>query len=120
MQNISEWALKSKRIIEEILADWGIYLIIILIALASFGLGRLSMTEKVRPPVAITSTAVANVPLSIPSGGMIIASKSGSAYHFPWCAGAINISEKNKVWFNSETDAQKAGYSPAKKCKGLK
>ena len=111
--NIKLWAEKT-------LGEWGIILIICLVAFASFGLGRLSMREKVRPPVVIRSAAVANVPLSIPSGGMIVASKLGSAYHFPWCAGAIKISEKNKIWFNSEIEAQKAGYSPAKKCKGLK
>ena len=52
--------------------------------------------------------------------GLLVASKNGQKYHFPWCAGASQISEKNKIWFNSYEEAQKAGYTPASNCKGLK
>lgn len=52
-------------------------------------------------------------------GGEIVASRTGSAYYFPWCGGATKISVVNKVWFKDETAARAAGYTPAKNCKGL-
>lgn len=51
--------------------------------------------------------------------GGVIASKSGTKYHFPWCAGAKSIKEENKVWFASTQEARAAGYEPASNCKGL-
>ncbi len=51
--------------------------------------------------------------------GMLVASKNGTKYHFPWCAGASQIAEKNKIWFDSYEKAKKAGYTPAVNCKGL-
>ena len=69
----------------------------------------------------------ANIPMSAAAmiagesaKGLLVASKSGTKYHFPWCAGASQIAEKNKIWFNSYEEAQKAGYSRATNCKGLK
>jgi len=51
--------------------------------------------------------------------GSYVASKSGKAYHLPWCPGAQRIKEENKVWFQSKEEAEAAGYSPAGNCKGL-
>ncbi|MCA9052050.1 MAG: hypothetical protein KDA89_25100, partial [Planctomycetaceae bacterium] len=53
-------------------------------------------------------------------GGKYVASRNGSKYHFPWCAGAQAMSETNKIWFDSVEEARKAGYTPAGNCKGLK
>lgn len=50
----------------------------------------------------------------------VVASKNGTKYHYPWCAGAKQISEKNKITFSSIEEAKKAGYTPASNCKGLK
>ncbi len=52
--------------------------------------------------------------------GLVIASKTGSKYHLPDCPGAKTIAEKNKVVFASPADAERAGYSPAANCPGLK
>jgi len=101
--------------------------IIILIAFGSFGLGKLSEISKNSPRSIITKEEVpkkvnlstANVVSSLPSSGMLVASKNGTKYHFPWCAGASQIAEKNKIWFNSTEEARKAGYTPANNCKGL-
>ena len=46
-----------------------------------------------------------------------VASKNGSKYYFPWCSGAKRISEKNKVWFSSKSEAEKMGYSISLNCK---
>jgi len=51
--------------------------------------------------------------------GAYVGSRNGSKYHFPWCPGAQQIKEENKVWFSSVEEAQKAGYTPAANCKGL-
>lgn len=55
----------------------------------------------------------------IAAGGQYVASKKGSKYHLPWCAGAKSILEENKIWFASKEEAEKAGYTPAGNCKGI-
>lgn len=103
--------------------------LIILVAFASFGLGRLSKLEESRVPIQIeypvqaAAAVAAAAALPAPTtkaSGQVVASKSGTKYHFPWCGGAARISEANKVWFNSVEEARKAGYTPASNCKGLK
>jgi hypothetical protein len=120
-------------------------LIIILVGLSSFGLGRLSAFDESRQPITIeeegiasanaeTKTQTASIAKSTgetvppaaaaggktlqPRSGQIVASRNGTKYYFPWCAS--NIAEKNKIWFNSESDARAKGYQPATNCKGLK
>lgn len=51
--------------------------------------------------------------------GLYVASKNGAKYHLPTCSGAKRIKEENKIWFNSKQEAEKAGYEPAKNCKGI-
>ena len=122
-------------------------LIIVLVAFGSFGLGRLSRIEESKTPLEIKEVggieanlgsispirgiaigtsikgAVGQSPeankVVIPNEGFIVASKTGKKYHFPWCAGAQQIKEENKVWFANEVEAKEAGYSPASNCKGL-
>lgn len=98
--------------------------LIILVAFASFGLGRLSKIQIVRTPLKIEqvaqTVAVGEAVGEVKSTGMYVASKNGTKYHFPWCSGAKSISEANKIWFNSVEEARAAGYTPASNCKGLK
>lgn len=49
----------------------------------------------------------------------VVASKTGSKFHLLDCPGAKQISEKNKVYFESPALALKAGLSPAANCRGL-
>jgi hypothetical protein len=51
---------------------------------------------------------------------MVVASKNGTKYHYPWCTGAKQISEKNLIKFSSIAEARAKGYTPASNCKGLK
>ena len=99
--------------------EWGTIIVVLLLAVASFGLGRLSALEEARPLVSVRMAASAAGARPIAAGGLVVASKSGTAYHFPWCAGASSIKESNKIWFKDEAAARKAGYAPAKNCKGL-
>ncbi len=67
--------------------------------------------------LAPTASTQAEVPLS--AGGQYVASKTGKSYHLPWCGGAKQIKEENKVWFNSKEEAESAGYAPAGNCPGI-
>lgn len=105
--------------------------LIVLVSLTSFWLGRLSVEEGQTlgtPLSEIQASAAASLPLqaatsspaalSMPEGGYV-ASKNGTKYHLPWCAGAKQISEKNKVYFATKAEAEAQGYMPASNCKGI-
>lgn len=109
--------------------------VVLLVGISGFGLGRLSILDETREPVRIeyesalpasasTSPSAAGAPpgregVSPAGSEKVVASKNGTKYYLPWCAGAQKISEKNKVWFNSPAEAKRAGLSPAANCKGL-
>ncbi|MBL7045225.1 MAG: hypothetical protein ISR98_01355 [Parcubacteria group bacterium] len=131
--NIAELYRKSKQKLDD-LSKSELYTIalIIFIGFAGFGLGRLSLIEDSREAVRIEypeylSASVLNSNKN-PAGatapaetqGLLVASKNGSKYHYPWCSGGKRIAEKNKIWFDSTAEARKAGYTPAGNCKGLK
>jgi len=125
--------------------DLFVVLIIVLVGFGGFGLGRLSIIEEGRGPVIfdhrndqLSTTNFQSPPkvnqLSAENGQntnfqtsivahsqekQYVASVKGSKYHFPWCSGAGRINEENKIWFASKEEAEKAGYEPAKNCKGL-
>jgi hypothetical protein len=92
--------------------------IVILVGVASFALGRISATEEQKSPIVHGERAQREgSPLML--GGMVVASRSGKSYHFPWCSGAETMKDANRRWFPSEEAAQKAGYKPAGNCPGL-
>lgn len=106
--------------------------VVIMVALIGFGLGRLSKIRENKTPITIENlpTASGNIGYSAPVAetqfqntqekGTVVVSKNGTKYHYPWCSGAQSIKEENKIWFASEEEARKAGYTPASNCKGLK
>lgn len=103
-------------------------LLIVVVGLASFGLGRLSVHQMITEETSVQleqnaqllSPAIAtSTTSSLPSGEGYVASKSGTKYHLPWCSGAQRIIESNKVWFATKVEAEAAGYSPASNCKGI-
>lgn len=116
---IQETAAKVKWGLEAFLANWGLVLVVFLVAFASFGLGRLSATEAAKPAVSVGEAPLEEEPRGMSIGGLVVASKNGSVYHFPWCSGAAQIKAANKIWFSSEAAAEAAGYTPSKSCKGL-
>jgi len=117
--------------------------IIFLVALLAFGLGRLSIIYseegefKIEYPqqsaaAALSQNAqlethsagakesdVVSSTLQIPLAGGYVASKTGSKYHLPWCAGAQSIKEENKIYFATKAEAEARGYTPAGNCKGI-
>lgn len=119
VNNIPE-ILQSRKVVNYILI-----LILVLLGGISFGLGRLSAGESTHTEVVAcseyTETSLESTSL-IPSStvqGQYVASKNGSAYHFPWCPGAKQISTQNILWFDTKIEAEEAGYRPASNCKGL-
>lgn len=106
--------------------------ILVVVSLASFGLGRQSVVGQgsmetmgtvtsttVRPASFAPEQMTETVLVTGTSTVQYVASKNGTKYHLPWCSGAQRISEENKVWFTSKEDAEAAGYSPAANCKGI-
>ena len=113
-------------------SDWILALIVILTALASFGLGRLSAFEEAHQPVTIeqmplgpnqndSTQAVQSIAASSTeaAGGQIVGNRSSKKYFYPWCSSVVKMTASNKIWFNSIADAKSAGYTPAGNCAGL-
>lgn len=121
--------------------DLYITIIIILVGTASFGLGKISSFEKSKIPISVLKTKEymystvlsadqvnlgdtynTNLGLKpeVPVSGVVVASKSGTKYYYPWCTGVSKIREENKVWFNTIEEARSAGLSPTSNCAGLK
>ncbi len=126
MGNIQERWLKIKaqgrRVGNAIVGEWGLFILVILAITAAFGLGRLSALMEPKGPISVQNGALAGI--SLQEGetliqGAYIGSKTGDLYYFPWCSGAQKIALSQRVWFASEVAAQKAGYRPAKNCKGM-
>lgn len=110
--------------------------LIVLVSIGSFGLGRLSAIWPEKQPLAIMQNDKLQMPKTAsasPIGsadnlafgiqnsalGKYVASKNGSAYHYPWCSGAKRIKEENKIWFQTKEEAEAKGYKPAANCEGL-
>jgi capsule polysaccharide export protein KpsE/RkpR len=117
--------------------------LIVLIAIASFGLGRASVMQesmKNKPILEIgaqkasgvesqsilsqtsaSSTATSDqntVPATVGTN-TYVASKNGTKYHLITCPGAKQIKEENKIYFSTKEEALRAGYTPASNCKGI-
>jgi hypothetical protein len=92
------------------------------VAVISYCLGRLSLIEEKREPVLIIPPSATSTISQSPLGGgaaLLVGSKKGSKYHFPWCSGAERISDENKIYFKTKEEAQARGYTPASNCPGL-
>lgn len=109
-------------------------LLILVVSLTSFYLGKLSGDTKnaLGEPLseiatgtqsAIVSLATSTKPegsaTEIQDGTGFVASKNGTRYYLPTCSGAQRISPKNKITFRTQADAEAAGYTPASNCKGI-
>lgn len=132
MQKVKYW-------LQEYQPDIYIALIIVLVGVSSFGLGRLSSVWSDKEPIRIeepnmppdnnnmaatNNNRVISQINSLNNKGAdsqkkYVASKSGSAYHYPWCPGAAKIKEENKIWFFTKEEAESKGYKPAQNCEGL-
>ena len=119
VQRVQEIWLKIKTLADEALGEWGVFALILLVSLGSFGLGRLSALEAQKPLIRLQEAPQTASAGAITQGGMVIASRSGEVYYYPWCSGAAKILPQNQRVFATVTDAKKAGYRAAQNCKGL-
>jgi len=78
------------------------------------------LNQAVNAPKSAVNTANTANPAVSNTPGSYVASKTGKAYYFPWCAVALRIKDANKVWFATKAAAEAAGYKPAANCHGLK
>ncbi len=123
--NIQYFLSRCKEVLS---GDLAVVALIILVGIGGFSLGRLSVDGGEKSPLKIvypeknTATAVQageTASPSTPIEGGVVASRSGSKYHLPWCSGASSISEANKIWFATPEAARAKGYTPAANCPGI-
>ena len=112
---ISEVRDKCKSLIAKVPRDALILGILVLASSLSFGLGYLAGLDAGRIVNESSETFFTATETEV----RFVASKSGTKYYLPSCAGAERISEANKVWFVSASAASAAGYSPAANCEGI-
>jgi hypothetical protein len=136
MSIITRFLYKIKHLILANQEEVGVSLIIIFVALSSFFLGKYSIinggveeeitfrdeTDTVaeskadaKPAEQVTKTTESNQGTS----EQVVASKNGTKYYLPWCGSAARILDKNKVFFASALEAERAGFAKATNCKGL-
>lgn len=121
---IGDWAKKNQ-------GDIAIVVGFVLVAIISFGVGYLTAPGQTKKPIVIEnsnnlSASAGDVLVNIVEDtnntsktvkkqgsekGLLVASKNGTKYYWPWSSWAKRIKPENEVWFNSEAEAQKAGYS---------
>lgn len=105
-RKIGEWLQHNQ-------ADIALVVGFISVALVSFGAGYLSAPEIIKNPVLIEEPnfSIAST-TSVNEKGLFVASRGGAKYYWPWCSWGERIKTENQVWFNSETEAKAAGFSP--------
>lgn len=112
MEKIKYW-LADDRIFYSIL--------LIVVAVTAFGIGRASVTENlvssVTPQVEMLQTA-SPVESGVASthSTPVVAASGGTRYYYTHCSGVNRIKEENKVFFDSIAAAEAAGYTLALQC----
>lgn len=95
----------------------------ILVAFLSFGAGKLSETYRPNTPIIFKNAPDCSTSLAksadatadiAKTEGKIIGNKNSKIYHIPGSASYNKISPENRVYFDTEADAQKAGYRKTK------
>lgn len=94
----------------------------VLVAFLSFGAGKLSEAYHPREPIIfrdapncpIQTADSANTTDTVKTEGKIIGNKKSMIYHVPGSASYNKISPENRVYFETEADANKAGYRKTK------
>ena len=113
-----------------------VVLIVILVGIGSFELGRLSKSDRsggikieytdpsaLESPGGVSETANVLSALSSaapaqnkPRGGYF-ASSRGTKYYPADCSAGQSIKESNKVWFETRDEAERAGYELSSSCR---
>lgn len=116
---------KFFQLIKSYQSDIVLVVVVILISVISFNLGKISATNGQKAQIKITGGESARqlgntMGIFAPAvrDQTVVASKNskGKLYHFTWCPGASMIAEKNKITFANEAAAIAAGYTLAGNC----
>lgn len=105
---------------------WYFSILLVLVGVTAFGLGKWSVLEKESPATQKnaevtfypTTTERLNKPI-LSNQTQVVASRSGTRYHRPECPGAAQIKPDNLINFSSIALARAAGYTAASNCPGL-
>lgn len=120
MRSIREIAQKIKWQAHDLLQERAVALVVILAVLGAFYLGRLSVIHTQKSPTDARLEGLGGLErVGAPESWVVMASRSGSVYYFPWCSQVGRIPESELLKFASPSEAQAAGYRPAQNCKGL-
>jgi hypothetical protein len=100
-------------------------IIVILVGLGSFGLGRLSKNAQNEGLWVEYQNEGANVTNSInsPQNGLkqtsevFFASSKGTKYYSVTCSAGKTIKQENRVYFNTREEAENAGYELSSACR---
>ncbi len=132
MQKIKQWATS------DIGKDISVVIIVILVGLSSFGLGRLSVATrgsglKVMYPPALTEVQTTSQPANVlsatkpqtvysivgtnNSSKKFFASSRGQKFYGINCAAGKNIKPENRIYFDTKDEAKKAGYELSNSCR---
>lgn len=106
--------------------------IIIGVGISSFALGRLSLDKNFSSKIELQASGInpntiltdqdkndSNHTLNDEKSKekRYVASKNGKIYYPIGCTSAKRIKPENEVWFSSESDALKSGYTKSSMCK---
>jgi len=103
------------------ISDIFLVLVVALVALISFGAGWLLSSRPqnnsivIQNPVCADESPQDNLLPAVSQDDSVkqnqfVGSINSDKYHWPNCPWAKKISSDNQVWFDSEQEAQKAGY----------
>lgn len=115
--------IKSKTGIDK--QSFLLIIVLIFVAIASFGLGRLSLegetseeitVEEPKGTLAGDAKTMYNEKV-IDGEKRFFASKNGKKYYSLGCGGASRIKPENQIWFKSREDAEKSGFTLSTACK---
>lgn len=120
-----------EEIIKTVKKNLFLILLIVLISILSFQLGRISNLSTGGESIKVERASLQEIfnqdsnrqttPNSDNRGEeridfRVVVSKNSNRYHFLWCPGAKQIKEENKIYFNTEQEAINAGYILAGNC----
>lgn len=96
--------------------EFYIIIIIILVSILSFGMGRMSvLSTQEKEEVEFIIPELAKIDMSF-RGLNYFASINGTRYYPRGCNAGNRIKPENRTFFKTESDAIKSGYSRAVNC----
>lgn len=115
--SIAEIKTKIKSFSLESIHQIYVVFLIILTAGTAFSLGRLSVDPyEYAATILYPEEVLVRAEQSLDKNREVVASKKGSRYYFLWCEGVEDLSEVNKIFFETPQLAEDAGYTIAKNC----